>query len=225
MTNVLKASMLAAVCFSIVGTQAHSQAILSQSKDDLLKEFDAGKSLTAPPQFSGSTSDAPQPTWAPASPGSAGATPPNQPFQGNYSKAPGAYQFPGQAPKPLLKRIIEGAMNAVNVTSNDTDGTHVKVPFVNIDLGGQSPGVKVKAPFVKYDSDNGADVKAPFAKYNSDDGLRIKGPFVDINHGGKNSNTKAPAAQKNPPTAPLQEPSRDRPVLQNSTGEQGSSLK
>ena len=219
MTKVLKASMLAAVCFSLCGTNAFAQSILNQSKDDLLKEFDTGKTLTAPPQFSGSGSPAAQPSWAPTQPGAPapqtgkpqGAnSPPSNPqapaLLGNYGQGPN----PSQPQKGLMQRIIEGAMNAVNVTSNDTDGTHVKVPFVNVDVGGQSPGV---------------NVKAPFTKYNTDDGIRIKGPFVDINHGGKGGNKKTTTAPQNHSRAPQQEPPNGQQVPQNGTGEQGSSLR
>jgi hypothetical protein len=151
MKSAAKASFLVALCFSISSTAAGAQSILNQSKDDLLKDFDVGKSLTAPP-VNGPT-NAPQPTWAPGPQGAgqqpAGAPLQTSPLMGNYNQgaSPGSYQFPAQQ-KPLLKRLIEGAMNAVNVSSNDTDGTHVKVPFVNVDVGGQAQGVRVKAPFV-----------------------------------------------------------------------------
>lgn len=237
MTNVLKASMLAAVCFSLCGTNAYSQSILNQSKDDLLKDFDVGKTLTAPPQFTGNGNPAPQPTWAPNQPSGAapqganpqaagqqgiypqgnnppGSNPQPPALLGNYGQGP--YQY--QPQKGLMQRIIEGAMNAVNVTSNDTDGTHIKAPFINVDVGGQGPAVKVKAPFVKYDSDNGPQVKAPFTKYNMDDGIRIKAPFVDINHGGKGGKKTAPIAPQDPPQDPQKNP-------QYGTGDQGSSLR
>ena len=155
MKSATKASFLVALCFSIASTAAGAQSILNQSKDDLLKDFDVGKSLTAPP-INGPV-NTPPPSWAPGSqpvgrqPAGVqpSGAPVQSPFQGNYGQGAtaGEYQFPGQQ-KPLLKRLIEGAMNAVNVSSNDTEGTHVKVPFVDVNVGGQAQGVKVKAPFV-----------------------------------------------------------------------------
>lgn len=197
-----KASILVAVCFSMCGTEAFGQNILNQSKDDLLKDFDIGKTLTAPPgpQFSGTPNPPAPANWAPknqpnaAAPGAGthagqgaalqGAAPQglNAPVTnppvllGNYSQDPSIN--PPQ--KRLLQRIIEGAMNAVNVSNTDGNGTHVKVPFVDVNVGGPE-GVKVKAPFVKYNCDDGAQVKAPFVKYNSADGAQVKAPFVNVN--------------------------------------------
>jgi hypothetical protein len=168
MKNALQTATLVACCVSLCGTSSQAQSILNQSNDELLKGFDAGKSLTAP-SLSGPTSFAPaQPTWAPQGsvPGSnTGAGRPGV-FPQSPSP-PGAYQPPPQllgqpqVQKGLLQRVIEGAMNAVNVSSNDADGTHVKVPFVNVDVGGKNQGgVKVKAPFVNINRGyNGTNAK------------------------------------------------------------------
>ncbi|MBA3855455.1 MAG: hypothetical protein C0507_00980 [Cyanobacteria bacterium PR.3.49] len=214
MKSATKASFFVALCFSIASTAAGAQSILNQSKDDLLKDFDAGKSLTAPP-ING-PANTPPPTWAPGpqtlGSQSAGAQPsgaPMQtsPFQGNYGQGAtaGAYQFPGQQ-KPLLKRLIEGAMNAVNVSSNDTDGTHVKVPFVDVNVGGQAQGVKVKAPFVNinrgYQGGSRSTTTAPVSKINPPSGINP-------------AHNALPAQQANP--APTVAPN----VLPN----QGSSLR
>lgn len=222
MKSALKASVMVAVCSSLLGTSAFAQSILNQSKDDLLKDFDVGKSLTAPPvpQFSGTANPPPPATWAPKTPpgaaaqsqpapapqsqdGSrpqtqpglathgASAPPSTQPLSpqaagliGNYTQGPD--QNPQQ--KRLLQRIIEGAMNAVNVSNSEANGTHVKVPFVDVNVGGPD-GVRVKAPFVKYNCDEGAQVKAPFVKYNSADGAKIKAPFVNINQPSSNQDS------------------------------------
>ncbi|PZM82655.1 MAG: hypothetical protein DKT66_11720 [Candidatus Melainabacteria bacterium] len=221
MKSEWKAAILVAAGFSMWGTQAFAQNILNQSKDDLLKDFDIGKTLTAPPgpQFSGTQNPPAPASWAPknqtgtAAPGvsqNAGThagqgaalqgaaqqggtsqsgvqqgftpqglnTPVTNPpaLLGNYSQDPSIN--PPQ--KRLLQRIIEGAMNAVNVSNTDGNGTHVKVPFVDVNVGGPE-GVKVKAPFVKYNCDDGAQVKAPFVKYNSADGAQVKAPFVKVN--------------------------------------------
>ncbi len=188
MKSALKASVWAVISISLCGSQAFAQTILNQSKDDLLKDFDVGKSLTAPagPQFSGTNNPAPPASWAPESktnaipPAGAGAQPPG--LIGNYAQGPN--QTTQQ--KGILQRIIEGAMNAVNVSNNDGNGTHVKAPFVDVNVGGPD-GVRVKAPFVKYNSDEGARVKAPFVKYNSADGAQVKAPFVNINSPANNS--------------------------------------
>lgn len=189
-----KASILVAVCFSMCGSEVFGQNILNQSKDDLLKDFDIGKTLTAPPgpQFSGTQNPPAPASWAPktqpatsvqgsAQQGTAPQgvnAPANNPpvLLGNYLQDPSIN--PPQ--KRLLQRIIEGAMNAVNVSNNDGNGTHVKVPFVDVNVGGPE-GVKVKAPFVKYNCDEGAQVKVPFVKYNSADGAQVKAPFVNVN--------------------------------------------
>lgn len=224
MKNAAKASILVALCISITGMAAGAQNLLNQSKDDLLKDFDVGKSLTAPPINGPVTT--PPPTWSPGSQSAgqqagtqpAGGPEQTSPLLGNYGQgaSPGSYQFPGQQ-KPLLKRIIEGAMNAVNVSSNDTDGTHVKVPFVDVNVGGQSQGVKVKAPFVNYNTQDGAQVKAPFVNLQGKGGVKVKAPFVNINHGNPgNSHAAAPAAQHANP-APAAVPN----ILPN----QGSSLR
>lgn len=215
MKSEFKASLLAAVYFSLCGTSAFSQSILNQSKDDLLKDFDVGKTLTAPPgpQFSGTANPAPPANWAPNKQSGNGPqtglpqgfspnaglpanTAPqvlnqqvgqqNAPTQspvllGNYGQGPN--QNPPQ--KRLLQRIIEGAMNAVNISKTDGNGTHVKAPFVDVNVGGPD-GVKVKAPFVKYNADEGPQVKAPFVKYNSADGAQVKAPLVNINSPSEN---------------------------------------
>ena len=185
MKTAWQTSILVTFSVSLIGTSALAQSILNQSNDDLLKGFDAGKSLTAP-SLSGPAVAVPAPTWAPQSsaPGSTAGV------GAQNGSPPGAYQFPpqllspGQPQKGMLQRIIEGAMNAVNVSSTDADGTHVKVPFVNVDVGGKGSGVKVKAPFVNYDTDHGAKVHAPFVKVGKDDGVKVKAPFVNINRGG-----------------------------------------
>lgn len=217
MKSEWKASILVAACFSMCGTEAFAQNILNQSKDDLLKDFDIGKTLTAPPgpQFSGTQNPPAPASWAPknqpnaaapragthagqgaalqgasqqgaaqqgattqgAAPQGLNAPVTNPPvLLGNYSQDPSIN--PPQ--KRLLQRIIEGAMNAVNVSNTDGNGTHVRVPFVDVNVGGPE-GVKVKAPFVKYNCDDGAQVKAPFVKYNSADGAQVKAPFVNVN--------------------------------------------
>ncbi|MCC7529937.1 MAG: hypothetical protein IT342_15545 [Candidatus Melainabacteria bacterium] len=156
MKNALQTATLVACCVSLCCASSQAQSILNQSNDDLLKGFEAGKSLTAP-SLSGPASVGPaQPTWAPqgSAPGAnTGAAAPGVLPQN--SSPPGTYQPPPQllgqpqVQKGLLQRVIEGAMNAVNVSSNDAEGTHVKVPFVNVDVGGKNQGgVKVKAPFV-----------------------------------------------------------------------------
>lgn len=210
MKSATKASFLVALCFSIASTAAGAQSILNQSKDDLLKDFDAGKSLTAPP-INGPV-NTPPPTWAPGSqpvgsqPAAAqpSGAPAQSPFQGNYGQGAtaGAYQFPGQQ-KPLLKRLIEGAMNAVNVSSNDTDGTHVKVPFVDVNVGGQTQGVKVKAPFINVQGKGGVKVKAP---------------FVNINHGYQEHSNSAAAQNAQPCANPA-------PAVAPAPLNQGSSLR
>ncbi len=161
MKTALPASILIALCTSIGAASAQGSSILNQSNDDLLKGFDAGKSLTAPALSGPATNSGPAPTWAPqtTAPGSNTST---------YQPPPQLMGQPVQ--KGLLQRVIEGAMNAVNVSSNDADGTHVKLPFVNVDVGPAHSGVNVKAPFVKYNTADGASVKAP---------------FVNIHHGGK----------------------------------------
>lgn len=185
MKSKSKASVLAALCFSLCGSNAFAQTILNQSKDDLLKDFDVGKTLIAPagPQFSGTGNPAPTPTWSPQNQPSAapqtgkplGGTPQTG-LIGNYAQGP--YQSPPQ--KPILQRIIEGAMNAVNVSNSDANGTHVKAPFVDVNVGGPE-GVRVKAPFVKYNSAEGAQVKAPFVQYNNAAGTSVKAPFANVN--------------------------------------------
>jgi hypothetical protein len=191
MRSNLKASVLAALCFSLCSSNAFAQTILNQSKDDLLKDFDVGKTLTAPagPQFSGTGNPAPPASWAPQSspqttpqtgkpPGTIPQVGSAQPagLIGNYGQGP--YQSPPQ--KRILQRIIEGAMNAVNVSNTEGSGTHVKAPFVDVNVGGPE-GVRVKAPFVKYNSNDGAAVKAPFVKYNSAGGTSVKAPLVNVN--------------------------------------------
>lgn len=213
-----KASILVAVCFSMCGTEAFGQNILNQSKDDLLKDFDIGKTLTAPPgpQFSGTPNPPAPANWAPktqpatsvqgsaqqgtvpqgTAPQGVNAPANNPPvLLGNYSQDPSIN--PPQ--KRLLQRIIEGAMNAVSVSNNDGNGTHVKVPFVDVNVGGPE-GVKVKAPFVKYNCDEGAQVKAPFVKYNSADGTKVKAPFVKYNS-GDGAQVNAPFVNVNSPNA------------------------
>jgi len=211
MKNAAKASLLIALCFSISSLGASAQSILNQSKDDLLKDFDAGKSLTAPP-ING-PANTPAPTWAPS-----------QGSSGPAAAAPSAYQFPAQQ-KPLLQRLFEGAMNAVNVSSNDTDGTHVKVPFVNVDVGGQTSGVRVKAPFINYNTKDGAKVKAPFVNYDSHDGARVKAPFVNV---GAPSQAAPPPQVA--PQSPVESPTQISPTSQISpppaqAPQQGSSLR
>lgn len=174
MKTALPATILIALCASIGAASAQGSSILNQSNDDLLKGFDAGKTLTAPSLSGPGTNNAPAPTWAPQSsaPGSNSST---------YQPPPQLMGQPVQ--KGLLQRVIEGAMNAVNVSSNETDGTHVKLPFVNVDVGPAHSGVNVKAPFIKYNTQEGASVKAP---------------FVNIHHGGKSK-----AGSPSGPTSPI----------------------
>ncbi len=59
---------------------------------------------------------------------------------------------------------------ALKLVEKDSQGTHIKVPFVHVDVGGTTDSdkhVHVKAPFVKVDNppgDNNASVKAPLTK-------------------------------------------------------------
>ncbi len=174
MKIALPPTILIALCVSIGAASAQGTSILNQSNDDLLKGFDAGKSLTAPALSGPATNNGPAPSWAPqsAAPGSNSST---------YQPPPQLMGQP-QVQKGLLQRVIEGAMNAVNVSSNDADGTHVKLPFVNVDVGPAHSGVNVKAPFIKYSTQEGASVKAP---------------FVNIHHGGK-SKDRSPVVPASP---------------------------
>lgn len=179
MNRAIRASLLIVTCTTICGNSAYGQSILNQNKDDLLKDFDIGKGLSAPGLPAQNSS--PTPTWAPGSqPGTGAANAgsnipstlaaPGSPALQGSTVTPG-YQLPAALmngpQKGLVQRLIEGAMNAVNVSHDQTNGTHVKVPFVNVDVGGQGPGgLQIKAPFVKYDSGTGPQIKAPFVKFN-----------------------------------------------------------
>ncbi len=213
MKNALQAILLG-LCLSTCATTAGAQSILDQSKDDLLKDFDAGKSLSAPPLAGPQGANAAgQRSWAPQ------GSNPGSNTQGNY--APGSYQFPAQ-PKGLIQRLIEGAMNAVSVYSNDSGGTQIKAPFVNVNTSGPNPGVKVKAPFVNYDSINGASVKAPFVNVGNDGAIKVKAPFVNINHGyNQNQNN----GQTNPSDSQSGFPNCGAPNNQYPNSDQGSSLR
>ncbi|MBA3992697.1 MAG: hypothetical protein C0469_04160, partial [Cyanobacteria bacterium DS2.3.42] len=72
MKIALPPTILIALCLSIGAASAQGTSILNQSNDDLLKGFDAGKSLTAPALSGPATNNGPAPSWAPqsAAPGS-----------------------------------------------------------------------------------------------------------------------------------------------------------
>lgn len=174
MQSVRIKSGIAALALCLVGNAAFSQSILNQSKDDLLKDFAAtsgGTSGAAHPQngqFPPANSMGPRgfaPISTPIDPGNL-SNPSNSSNSASPSvQYPGGYQFPASS-KSMMQRLIEGAMSAVNVSNTNENGTNIKVPFVNVNVGGKEGKLRVKAPFMDLDSANGVNVKAPFVNIN-----------------------------------------------------------
>lgn len=188
--------VVAAFCLCLLGSAAFSQSILNQSKDDLLKDFaSTGGGTTGGATPSGGTITGTASPVAPVDPTSPSVAYPN-------------YQFPAQS-KSVVQRLIEGAMSAVNVSNTNDKGTNIKVPFVNVNVGGRDSKLRVKAPFLDLDSANGVNVKAPFININRGfNGNSCYPPAVlsaplaadpPITNGGNNYSPTAPQTVPSPP--------------------------
>lgn len=190
--------VVAAFCLCLLGSAAFSQSILNQSKDDLLKDF-------------ASTSGGTTAGATPAGGTITGSATPGAPLDpANPSVAYPNYQFPAQS-KSVVQRLIEGAMSAVNVSNTNDKGTNIKVPFVNVNVGGRDGKLRVKAPFLDLDSANGVNVKAPFININRGfNGNSCYPPAVlsaplsadpPLTSGGNNYSPAAPHAVPSTPTS------------------------
>lgn len=117
----------------------------------------------------------------------------------------------------LLLLILAWPLGATNCAlafkfvEKDAGGTHIRAPFVHVDVpgeGGEGKNVRVRAPFVKVDNPPGpgnAQVKAPLTRVGKDAGtgdVKVKAPFTKVDNppGKGNVNVKAPFTnvQKSP---------------------------
>jgi hypothetical protein len=92
---------------------------------------------------------------------------------------------------------------AFKIVEKDADGTHIRAPFVHVDVpgaNGEGSNVRVRAPFVKVDNppgDGNVKVKAPFTKVGTDAStgdVKVNAPFTKVDNppGKGNVNVKAP---------------------------------